>query len=188
MTLQSDTIAAILSARPAGDIRSWLDRLAAVLDGAVSLEAATIADLVARARPHWGVKSAAEAADYVAFWSRLTARHDQPALRGAYADVLFLLGPPDRHREALDLYLAAARRDPEVFIAYAGDFGDLADALDARKDFEVAKISFYARRVDQGEMDEAELRDAVRDLLAEYRDDASLRDQLRAIAHHSFGG
>jgi hypothetical protein len=188
MTLQSDTIAAILSARPAGDIHAWLDRLAVALDAAASLEAATIADLVARARPHWGVKSAAEAADYIGFWSSLTARHDDPALRGAYADVLFLLGPPDRRREALDLYLAAARRDPEVFIAYAGDFGDLATELDARKDFEVVKIAFYARRVDQGEMEETELRDAVRDLLAEYRDDASLRDQLRAIAHRSLGG
>jgi len=96
MTLQSDTIAAILAARPAGNIRAWLDRLASALDGAAALDAATIADLVARARPHWGVTSVAEAADYVDFWSRLTARHDQPALRGAYADVLYAPSPPAR--------------------------------------------------------------------------------------------
>lgn len=188
MTRQAEMVAAILTARSEDDIAGWLDRLTAALSAESTLQPDTVVELVARARPRWGVRSAADAAAYVAFWSHLTALHNLPALRGAYADVLYLLGPKTRAREALDVYLAAARSDPEVFIEYAGDFGDLATTLGAQLAFELAKISFYARRVDQGQMDEAELRDAVRELLAAHPDDPALREQLRAVAHRSFLG
>ncbi len=185
MTRQTDMIATILAERPRDEVRGWLDRLAAALASETSLEPGTVADMVNRGRPRWGVSSADAAAAYVEFWSELTARHDSPALRAGYADVLYLLGPRERAREALDAFLAAAHRDPEVFILYSADFGDLATKLDARKEFELAKIAYYAHCVDQGCMDEADLRDSVRELLAEYPDDPELRSRLRAIAHRS---
>jgi hypothetical protein len=179
---QAQRIATTLAAQPKHDVRAWLQQLAAALASEASLEPDTVADLVARGRPRWGVSSADDAAAYVDFWATLSARHDAPALRGAFADVLYLLGPKPRVREALDVFLAAARRDPEVFIAYAGDFTDLAADLGATKELDLVKIRFYAHRVDQGQMDLSELQDAVREMLEAYPHDTALRDELRAIA------
>jgi hypothetical protein len=96
-----------------------------------------------------------------------------------------LLGGPSRSCEALEIFLAAVARRPEVFVEYSGNFVDVAKECGRAQqiEFELGKITFYGALVDRGEMDDVELRDAVREVLTTYGDDPELRSRLRAIAH-----
>lgn len=187
MTAQAQRIAAMLASRPP-DVRDWLARLAAALAAEPRLEDGVIDDLVARARPRWGVRSADDAAAYVAFWRDLVQHHDDPRLLAAYSDVLYLLGGPERAYEALRLFVDAVRRYPLVFIEYAGDFSEVAERCGpaAALDFDLAKIAFYARRVDDGGMEAAELQDEVHRVLTLYREVPDVRERLFEIARRAF--
>jgi len=184
---QAATIAAILAAKPAVGVRAWLDRLAAALAAETRLAAATVADLTDRGRPRWGTRTAEDAAAYVDFWAELTTRHAVPMLRGGYADVLLLLGDRGRAREALDIYLAAARRDPEVFIPFAADFADVATAVGARMEYELVMLRFYVSQVALGEMDEDDLREAMQQVLADHAGAPGLVEEVRAITSAVLG-
>ena len=189
MTPQGSHVAAVLNARDLADVPGWLARLAAVLAADATLDRETIEDLVARGRPRWGVQSADEAAAYVAFWADLVKRHDTPQLTAAYADVLYLLGGQSRTCEALGVFIESVRRDPSVFIEYAGNFSELPPQCGpaAELDYELAKIAYYAHRVDAGAMDAAELQDAVRGVLAGHGGDPGVRARLLEIARSSLG-
>jgi hypothetical protein len=188
VSAQAERIAAVLAARDDNDIRGWLARLSTVLANEPRLERETIADLVARARPRWGVRSDDDAAAYLSSWADLVKRHDDPALAAAYSDVLHLLGGRDRACEALGIFVEAVRRDPLLFVEYAGDFSELPERCGpgAALDFELSKIAYYARRVDDGAMDLEELQDAVHEVLARYGDAPSIRERLFKIARRSF--
>jgi hypothetical protein len=170
-----------------GNVATWLATLNTALDAESPLDDETVRLLVDHARPRWGVRTPDDASAYVAFWSRLVARHDDPRLQAASADVIYLLGGPSRSCEALAIVVAAIFRRPEIFIDYAGDFGDVAKQCGRSQqvDFELAKIAYYSALVDRGEMDDADLRDAVREILATHGDDEDLRNRLRLIAHSS---
>lgn len=185
---QARRIHAILDARDRNAaVASWAARLEAALAAELALEDDTVRMLVDSGRPRWGVRTPDDASTYVALWSRLVARHDDPRLQAANADVVYLLGGPSRSCEALAMFVAAVARRPEVFIAYAADFGEVAKQCGRAQeiDFELAKITYYAALVDRSEMDDAGLRDAVGEILAMYGDDPDLRSRLRAIAHGS---
>jgi hypothetical protein len=81
--------------------------------------------------------------------------------------------------------VAAVARCPEVFVEYSGNFVEVATECGRAQqvELEVAKIRFYAALVDRGEMDDVDLRDAVREILATYGEAPDLRSQLHAIAH-----
>jgi hypothetical protein len=168
-----------------GPVRPWLDALLAVLATAHELPTPVVADLVARARPRWGARTVDDGAAYVELWSALATRFPVPALVAAYADVLYLVGPVDRAMEALQALFAAVRREPAIFVEYAGDFSELAEKLGAQRDYALAKVTFYAHLVDRGEMEESELRDAVRELLDAHGTDPTVRPALRRIGHRS---
>jgi hypothetical protein len=176
----SEHVAKVLAAREPDNVRGWLARLCDAIAGEPVLDGETIDDLVSRGRPRWGVRSGDDAAAYVAFWADLTRRHDDPRLAAAYADVLHLLGGPERACEALGAFLTAVRREPRLFIEYAGDFSELAERCgpEAALDFELAKVAYYARRVDHGEMDVEELQDAVHDVLARYANAPRVRERV----------
>jgi hypothetical protein len=182
---QANRILAILNEHDrSAPVAPWLARLESVFTEP-TLDQDSMRALIDRGRPRWGVRSDEDAIAYLAFWSRLVARYDEPRLQAARADVVYLLGGPSRSCEALAIFLAAVARDPEVFVEYSGNFVEAAKECGRAQqvDFEVAKIRFYAALVDRGEMDDVELRDAVRDILATYGDDPELRSRLRAIAH-----
>lgn len=188
MSPQAQRVAQVLGAREPDNIRGWLARLGAAIAGEPALDGDTVDDLVARGRPRWGVRSSDDAAAYVAFWADLARRHDDPRLAAAYADVLHLLGGAERACEALGAFVAAVRREPRLFIEYAGDFSELAERCgpEAALDFELARTAYYARRVDDGEMDVEELQEAVREVLARYSDAPEVRERLFEIARRSF--
>jgi hypothetical protein len=182
---QASRILAVVSERDRSTpVAPWLARLDVVLTEP-ALDQDSIRLLIDRARPRWGVRSDDDASAYLAFWSRLVARFDEPHLQAANADVVYLLGGPSRSCEALAIFLAAVTRCPEVFVEYSGNFVEVAKECGRAQqlDIEVAKIRFYAALVDRGEMDDVDLRDAVRQILATYGDDPELRSRLRAIAH-----
>lgn len=186
MTARLADVAKHLGAKPAdGPVRSWLDRLLALLSLAAELTAGVVADLVNRARPRWGVRTVDDGAAYVDFWSTLTTRFPVPALIAVYADVLYLVGPGERAMEALQTFFAAVRREPALFVEYAGDFSDLAETLGAQRDYDLAKVTSYAHLVDRREMEEPELREALRDLLEAHGANPAVGPALRAIAHRS---
>ena len=101
-----------------------------------------------------------------------------------YSDVLYLLGGPERACEALAVFFDAVRRDPAVFIEYSADFSDLSAQCgpDAKLEFELATIAFYAYCADKGEMDVEELQESVHEVLARHRDDPRVRARLFEIA------
>lgn len=151
MTAQAQRVAAVLAARDPENLRPWLAHMAVVLASEPALERETIDDLVARGRPRWGVRSEEDATAYVVFWTNLTQRYKDPRIAAAYSDVLHLLGGPKRACEALGVFVEAVHRDPSLFIEYAGDFSELANRCGAAAalDFELAKIAYYARQVDE---------------------------------------
>ena len=168
-------------------VAAWLASLQAALDAEPALDEETVRLLVDHARPRWGVRTPDDAHRYVTFWSWLVARHDDARLRAANADVIYLLGGASRSCEALATFVAAVFHRPEIFIEYAGDFGGVAKQCGHSQqiDFELAKIAYYASLVDRGELEEADLREAVREILASYGDDKDLRNRLQAIARGS---
>jgi hypothetical protein len=180
----SRTLAVLDEQDRSAPVAPWLARLEAALTER-TLDDDCVRMLVDRARPRWGVRGGEDASAYVAFWSRLVARYDQPRLQAANADVVYLLGGPSRSCEALAIFVAAVARLPEVFVEYSGDFVEVAKGCGRAQqiEFEVAKIRFYAALVDRGQLDEGELRDSVHELLATYADEPDLRSRLRAIAH-----
>lgn len=165
-------------------VAPWLARLQSVLTEP-TLDQDSVRVLIDRGRPRWGVRNVDDASAYLAFWSWLLARYDEPYLQAANADVVYLLGGPSRSCEALAIFLAAVARRPEVFVEYSGNFVEVAKECGRAQqlEFELAKIRFYASLVDRGEMDDVDLRDAVREILATYGDAPELRSRLRAIAH-----
>mgnify|MGYP000724042749 CR=1 FL=1 len=182
---QANRILAVLNEHDrSAPVAPWLARLESVLTEP-TLDQESVRALVDRGRPRWGVRDDDDASAYLAFWSRLVARYDEPRLQAASADVVYLLGGPSRSCTALAIFLAAVARDPEVFVEYSGDFVEVAKECGRvqQVDFEVAKIRFYAALVDRGELDADDLRDAVREILATYGDEPELRSRLRAIAH-----
>lgn len=184
MTTQAARVAQFLQAKRVDDVFAWIRGLHGLLASETALEAATVQDLVARARPRWGVSSPEEARAYVDLWDWLVQRFPIPALIAAHADVLYLLGGPPRRSDVLCEFARAVTAEPELFVKYSGDFADLAENSDpdARLLFELAKIRFYVHEVDRGEMDEHELQDAVHDVLARYPARADVRAELHGIA------
>lgn len=187
MTAQSRQIAAVLADKDDADVRGWLARLGAALAKEPTLDRETIDDLVSRGRPRWGVRSSEDAAAYVAFWADLARRDADPRIAAAYADVLHLLGGPERACEALGVFLDAVRRDPSVFVEYSGDFSELPARCGpaAALEFELAKIAFYADGVDKDEVDLETLQEAVHEVLARHGNDPGVRARLFEIARRS---
>jgi hypothetical protein len=154
------------------------------LAGEATLDRETISDLVDRGRPRWGVRTRDDGAAYVELWADLVRRYPDPRLIAGYSDVLYLLGGRERACEALTVFFEAVRRDPPVFIEYSADFSEVSAQCgpDAKLEFELATIAFYAYCVDKGEMDVEELQESVHELLARYPDDPRVRARLSEIA------
>src|SRR5262245_4971149 len=107
-------------------VEKWLASLEAALRAESTFDDETVRLLIEHARPRWGVRTPEDATAYVAFWSRLVAQHDDPRLQAANADVVYLLGGPERSCEALAIFVAAVFRSPDIFVDYAANFGDVA--------------------------------------------------------------
>ena len=81
--------------------------------------------------------------------------------------------------------LSVERRRRTCLVQRIRDFVDVATEVGARRDYELTKLAFYAYLADKGDMDDAELREAVREVLAELGDDPTVRSALQVIANGS---
>lgn len=184
-SLQATRISRILGTHGGAGVDGWLSSLETALDDEPALDDDTIGSVVARAHPRWGVRANHDATTYLAFWTRLAARHDDPRIVAAYADVLCLLGGAKRRCEALKLFVTAVARNPAVFVEYSGDFYDLAQRCGPAQqlDFELAKVAFYAYCVERGEMNSDDLGEELSEIFSTFGDDARLQDRLRSAGH-----
>ncbi|HWU87245.1 MAG TPA: hypothetical protein VN253_08220 [Kofleriaceae bacterium] len=188
ISTQARRIRAVLDRPDRNDaVAAWLAQLEEALVAEIALDDETIGMLVSDGRPHWGVRTPEDARAYIDFWSRLVTQHDDPRLQAACADVIYLLGGASRACEALAMFVTAVERRPELFVEYAGDFSEVAKQCGRSQqlDFELAKVRFFAALVDRGELEESDLRDAVREILATYDGEPSLRNRLTMIARGS---
>lgn len=183
-SLQATRVSRILGTHGGASLDGWLANLATALDGEPVLDDDTIGSVVARAHPRWCVRTDHDATAFLAFWARLAARHDDPRIVAAYADVVYLLGGAKRSCEALKLFFAAVARNPAVFVEYSGDFYDLAQRSGPTQqlDFELAKVAFYAHCVERGEMNGVDLGEEISEIFSMFGDDAQVRDRLRTAS------
>jgi tetratricopeptide (TPR) repeat protein len=145
------------------------------------LEAGTLRALIAHLGGHHGeagARLAAEQGDILWFWKTLADRSGSPHALACYADAL-LAGGRERAEEAVDCFLAAFDRRPELLGEFGDDLHDLARELGGARWLRTQLAGLRAAVADGGEGED--VREIYCELLEEYHADQAALTAIRAV-------
>jgi hypothetical protein len=178
----SPFLQALTDRRDCEPAATWLERLL----GALPSDGAIDDDTLALAAHHVNGPLTDEQrqieqdpAAFVRFWREVANRApSHPLARAMYADTLLLSGDTDA---AVREMLVAFKADPTLIYRVSGEYRDLMERAGAREWAAYRALAIRAAELDDPKLHAGYIREQVRDLLGDVRDDNDLRLEVARI-------